>query len=93
MNIAKAIYCRAFQQGFRIMYPFFPYRVPEALESDRDIPAKLNELGIRSALLVTNESLRSLGVTAPLERAMEEVGVACAVYDRTPGNPAIAHIE
>ena len=75
------------------MYPFFPYRVPEALDADQDIPGKLKELGIRSALLVTNETLRSLGVTAALEQAMRDAGIECAVYDRTPGNPTIAHVE
>ena len=38
MNIFKAAFCRAFQQGFRIMYPFFPYREPEELRADSDIP-------------------------------------------------------
>lgn len=93
MNPWKAAYCRAFQQGFRVMYPFFPYREPEELKSDADIPAKLIELGIRSALLVTNESLRALGVTAALERAMEERGVRCTIYDKTPPNPAIDNVE
>lgn len=93
MNPWKAAYCRAFQQGFRIMYPFFPYREPQELKSDADIPAKLGELGIHSALLVTNESLRSLGVTAALERAMEAGGVRCTVYDKTPPNPSIDHVE
>lgn len=93
MNPIQAAYCRAFQQGFRIMYPHFPYREPEDLRSDADIPAKLKELGISSALLVTNESLRGLGVTAALERAMEHAGVRCAVYDKTPPNPSIDHVE
>lgn len=93
MHFIKAAYCRAFQQGFRIMYPFFPYRAPEALDSDADIPATLRSLDVRAALLVTNESLRSLGVTAALERAMADAGVGCAVYDQTPPNPSIADVE
>ena len=93
MNPVKAVYCRAFQQGFRIMYPFFPYREPEELDSDAEIPVKLRSLGLRSALLVTNASLRSLGVTSALEDAMKRCGVACAVYDKTPPNPAIDHVE
>lgn len=93
MNPIKTVYCRAFQQGFRIMYPFFPYREPEELDSDTDIPAKLASLGIRSALLVTNTSLRSLGVTAALENAMKQDGIACAVYDKTPPNPTIDNVE
>ena len=93
MNIFKAAYCRAFQQGFRIMYPFFPYREPEELRSCEDIPRKLKELGISSALLVTNESLRSLGVTTSLEQMMAQDGMRCAIFDRTPGNPSIDDVE
>lgn len=93
MYFWKAAYCRAFQQGFRIMYPFFPYREPEELRSDADISKTLASLGVRSALLVTNQSLRSLGVTAALEGAMEQGGISCAVYDKTPPNPSIANVE
>lgn len=93
MNPVKAAFCRTFQQGFRIMYPFFPYREPEELDSDAEIPEKLVSLGLRSALLVTNTSLRSLGVTSSLEETMKRAGVACTVYDKTPQNPSVDHVE
>lgn len=93
MNLFKAAFCRAFQQGFRIMYPFFPYREPEELKSDADIPEKLKSLGITSALLVTNVSLRELGVTAALEKAMAQGNIKCTVFESTPPNPSIDDVE
>ena len=93
MNIFKAAYCRVFQLGFRVAIPFMPYRTPEELTSLEAIPEKLRELGIGSALLVTDKTLRGLGLTAPLEKAMEEQGVACHVYDRSVPNPTISNVE
>ena len=46
-----------------------------------------------SALLVTNESLRKLGVTASLEQAMENAGIRCVIFDKTPANPSIDSVE
>lgn len=93
MNIFKAAFCRTFQLGFRILYPVLPYREPKELCSDGDLTAKLRELGVDSALLVTNESLRKLGVTASLEQAMESAGIRCVIFDKTPANPSIDSVE
>ncbi|MGM9615240.1 MAG: iron-containing alcohol dehydrogenase [Oscillospiraceae bacterium] len=93
MNMFKAAWCRLYQACFRAAYPFLPYREPEALDSLLAIPAKLKELGIDSALIVTDASLRRLGMTAPLETAMEEAGLACHVYDGTVPNPTVATVE
>ena len=93
MNIIKRAYCRAYQFGFRSAMPILPYRVPEELSSVKEIPKKLQELGISSALLVTDKSLRSLGVTAELEKAMETAGIDCPVYDGTVPNPTVSNVE
>ena len=42
---------------------------------------------------MTDKTLRGLGLTAPLEKAMEEQGVACHVYDRSVPNPTISNVE
>ena len=93
MNIAKAAYCRVYQSAFRAALPVLPYREPEALASVLDIPKKLKQLGLRSALLVTDPSIRSLGLTKPLEDAMSEQGLGCPVYDGTAANPTVANVE
>ena len=93
MNILKAAYCRAYQAAFRAALPILPYREPEPIESVREIPAKLRQLGVRGALLVTDRGIRSLGLTKPLEEAMREAGLACPVYDGTAANPTVANVE
>ena len=93
MNVFKAAFCRAYQFGFRAALPILPYREPQALGAMTDIPDKLRELGVASALVVTDATLRGLGVTAPLEWAMAEKGIACHVYDGTVTNPTVANVE
>ena len=93
MNIFKAAYCRAYQLAFRAALPVLPYRVPEELDALTDIPGKLKELGIDSALLVTDKGIRGLGLTQPLEAAMAEAGLSCPVYDETVPNPTFSNIE
>ena len=46
-----------------------------------------------SVLLVTDASVRALGLTGGLEAALKAASVACAVYDKTVPNPTIANIE
>jgi len=93
MNIFRAAWCRIYQGVFRAAIPLLPYRRPEELAGVAAIPAKLGELGVTSALLVTDGSLRSLGLTKPLEDAMAEKGLALAVFDGTVANPTIANVE
>ena len=93
MNMFKAAFCRVYQAGFRAALPVLPYREPEPLASVRDIPAKLKELGVRGALLVTDKGIRSLGLTDALEQAMAEQGLGCAVFDGVEANPTVANVE
>ena len=53
----------------------------------------LTEKEISSVLLVTDASVRALGLTGGLEDALKAASVACAVYDKTVPNPTIANIE
>ena len=93
MNPLKMAYCRAYQTVFHLAIPLLPYRMPETLDSVRGIPPKLKELDVSSVLLVTDGSLRAMGVTAELESALAENGVRCCVYDRTVANPTTANVE
>jgi len=93
MNVLKAAYCRGFQLAFRAAMPLLPYRTPEELDSVLEIPEKMKELGVTAAILVTDSSLRSLGLTARLEEAMAQAGIRCPVYDGTVANPTIRNIE
>ena len=93
MNMLKKIYCRTFQTAFRIAIPLLPYRKPEILSSMEELTALLNRKGIRSVLLVTDSSIRGLGITKPLEDSLKECGIKAAVYDKTVANPTTDNVE
>ena len=93
MRPLKKIYCRGFQTVFRLILPFLPYRDPKILHRLGEVPPLLKEKNIRRVLLVTDENLRKIGGTAPLEEALEQTGVFCAVYDETVPNPTVANAE
>ena len=93
MRPLKKIYCRGFQTVFRLILPFLPYRDPKILRRLGEVPPLLKEKNIRRVLLVTDENLRKIGGTAPLEEALEQAGIFCAVYDETIPNPTVANAE
>ena len=46
MYVLRKIYCRAFQLAFRAALPFLPYRNPEIISSDAEIPAVLRRMQV-----------------------------------------------
>lgn len=93
MKLLEKVYCRAFQGVFRVALPFLPYREPKILHSITKIPDVLQENGISAVLLVTDESIRKLGLTKALERALRRRHIRCAIYDKVVANPTIQNIE
>ena len=63
MNKVKEIYCRIYQTTLRTALPFLPYRNPKILHSVTEIPGVLIEKGLKRPLLVTDRSIRELGLT------------------------------
>ncbi len=93
MNIAKQIFCRVYQFGFRVAIPILPYRNPEILNAVDEIPSVLKKKGTTRVLLVTDPDIRGLGLTKHLEETMEENGIFLTVYDRVQANPTVAQVE
>ncbi len=93
MNLLRKLYCRTFQTCFRLALPVLPYRTPEVLSSVSDIPSLLREKGITSVLLVTDSSIRKLGLTARLESGITGSGIKLAVFDSTVANPTTDNVE
>lgn len=89
---AKKIYCRCYQQIFHIAIPFLPYRKPKILQGIAELPALLHKKKITSLLLVTDASIRSFGLTAPLEKLLADEGIECIVYDKTVANPTTVNV-
>ena len=74
MNKLYAFYCRAYQAVFRAALPILPYREPIQLDGLSSIVPLLAEKRIASVLLVTDASVRSLGLTSGLEAALKAAG-------------------
>ena len=78
MKRLERVYCRAFQGVFRAALPFMPYREPKILHSIVQIPDVLQERNISKVLLVTDESIRGLGLTKHLEEELRRRSIFCA---------------
>lgn len=93
MQLIQQIACRLYQFGFKVAIPILPYRNPDILNSIEEIPRVLAMHGIKSVLLVTDKSIRALGLTSKLEKLVEENGVDLAVYDQVEANPTVFQVE
>ena len=93
MNIFKKIYCRAYQFCFRVALPFLPYRQPKILENNSEITDILNEKKLNSTLLVTDKTIRGLGLTKSLENELLTNNIKIVVFDNVMPNPTINLIE
>lgn len=93
MNIFQKLFCRAYQFVFRLAMPILPYRDPKLCSSVEEVPQLLKRLKKDRVLLVTDSFLRSSGITASLEKALESSGIFCCVYDATRPNPTTENVE
>ena len=93
MHPIKKVYCRAFQTVFHLAIPLLPYRRPEILTGTDLLPGLFREKGVRRVLLVTDASIRGLGITAHTEELLAREGIQCTVYDRTVANPTTDNVE
>jgi alcohol dehydrogenase class IV len=93
MNCFKKIYCRAFQGALKLALPLLPYRDPTIIERLEDVPEVLRGLGKQHPLLVTDGTLRGLGLTEPLEKALETAGIAYTVFDGVVANPTTDNVD
>ena len=93
MNIVKTAYCRIFQQVFHAALPVLPYRKPEILGNVEELSNLLVEKGIGCVMLVTDQMIRSCGLTARLEELLQQRKIRCIVYDKTVANPTTDNVE
>ena len=93
MNLLSKAFCRVFQGAFHLALPILPYREPEILEKISDIVQLVKKKKADSVLLVTDQGLRSAGVTAPLEELLVKSKIRCIVFDQTNANPTVKNVE
>lgn len=93
MNCLRKVYCRTYQTAFRIALPILPYKTPELLENVDDLTRLLKKQGINRVLMVTDKSIRNLGITERLEKSLYSAKIRCFVYDDTTANPTTDNVE
>lgn len=93
MNGLKKFYCRTFQTIFKIIMPFLPYREPQLLEDNQGVVALLKKKHKKSVFFVTDQNVRQLELTAPLEEALKKANIKVTVFDKVFPNPTISLVE
>lgn len=87
MNLFKKAYCRIFQGVFKLALPVLPYKDPKIIDKVQDIPTVLKQNGKLKPLIVTDKTVRSLGLTILLEEKLVAEGLQYAVFDGVVANP------
>lgn len=93
MNPIQKVYCRVFQTALRIALPVLPYREPVILHSVQEVPDIILKNGKKRVLLVTDATVRRLGLTKGLEEALAAREIPCCVYSGTVANPTTENVE
>lgn len=93
MNIFKKAYARTYQTIFKFAIPIMPYREPKILKSNEEVVETLKQHKKNSVLLVTDKSIKSLGLTKSLETAISKSGLKLTIFDKTVPNPTTDNVE
>ena len=93
MNIIFSCYCRIFQTALKIALPFLPYRDPGIIPQIKDIPSVLKEKGLQHPLIVTDRTIRGLGLTEGLTEVLQGENIPYALYDGVVANPTTDNVE
>lgn len=90
MNLIKKLYCRIYQNVFRVALPFLPYKDPVLYYEISDVEKILHKENCTHPLLVTDKSIRELGLSKELEKQLGDNNFT--VYDQTKPNPTTAMV-
>ncbi|MBR6638712.1 MAG: iron-containing alcohol dehydrogenase [Lachnospiraceae bacterium] len=93
MNPIRKAYCRAFQTCFKLALPILPYCNPKIFKSVCELPGLFDKKKINKVLLVTDKSVRSLGLTEELELCLKANDIELTIYDGTVANPTTTNVE
>lgn len=92
MNVIKRIYYRTFQAALKVALPVLPYRDPEILNDIASIPAMLKSKSKVKPLIVTDKTIRKLGLTNKLENALKGSVIDYEIYDGVVANPTTQNV-
>jgi len=88
--------CRVFQTAAKLSAPLLDWREPQLIAgpgSVMELPRLLKRLGLARVLLVTDQGLMKTGLPLPLLKGLGDLGIFCAVYDKTQANPTVDNVE
>ncbi len=92
MNFFKKLYCRIYQTVFKLALPFLPYREPKLLKDYENLVQLLIYKNKKNVLLVTDKSIKSLGLTNVLEQQILKENLGLFIYDKTVANPTTDNV-
>ena len=96
MGINKCkLYCRVFQKFMYVGLSLMPWREPELITGAgclKDVAAKLQELGLKHPLIVTDGFLHSIRIYAPLTDEMDKLGMPYSIYGEAVPNPTVHNV-
>ena len=92
LNPFKKLYCRTFQGVFKIALPLLPYKNPKIIDRIEGVPAMIKQNGKVKPLIVTDKTIRSLGLTLSLEEKLIEENLSYAVFDEVVANPTSGNV-
>ena len=93
MNIFKKIYCRSYQGVMKIVLHMMPYREPKILESVKDIAEVMLSSTLEKAMIVTDASIRDLGLMKGMLTSFKEHKIKYEIFDEVEPNPTTDVIE
>lgn len=93
MNKFKKFYCRAYQFIFKMFMPFLNFREPKELFENSGVVEALKRNHAKNVFLVTDETLRKIGLTKKLEDDILDSNISVTIFDKVLPNPTISLIE
>jgi len=77
-----------------ILIPFFPYREPILLDEFIGVIDVIKNVHkIQNVMIVTDKTIRKLGLTSTLEKLFKENNIIYTIYDGTVPNPTSDNVE
>lgn len=93
MNILKKAYCRTFQIIFKLAIPVLPYKTPKQISEVVNVTDVLTEKKINNVLIVTDNTIKELGLLTILENALTSKEIQYTIYSDTVPNPTVKNVE
>lgn len=93
MRVLNRVYCRVFQNCFKIAIPFLPYRTPKILKSTSQISYVCMENQISRVMIVTDSVIHQLGILERMCEHLDHHSIKYTIYDKTVQNPTSENVE